>query len=333
MDRVCHDPWEDQGSQRRWLVPPELAYALSGVARITAIVPATNRPLTLDTCVSAIERARDVPDELIVIDEPAALGPARARNLGAQRASGDVLVFVDSDVAVHIDAFSRIRAHFAGDPELVAVFGSYDDEPAGPGLVSTFRNLLHHHIHHEGPGPATTFWAGLGAVRRDAFEASGGFDEQRFPRPSVEDIDLGMRLADAGGRIELDPSVQGTHLKEWTLVSMLWTDFASRGIPWVVLLLRHQAGASTLNLGWRHRLSAGACLVGLGALATRRPGLAVASAAALVGLNRSFYRLLLEKRGPRDAALGVGLHALHHLAGVAAVPAGICAFLWQARKR
>jgi cellulose synthase/poly-beta-1,6-N-acetylglucosamine synthase-like glycosyltransferase len=303
------------------------------VTRITAIVPATNRPFTLDSCLNAIQGASDVPDEVIVIEEPAALGPAQARNLGAKGANGDVLVFVDADVAVHPDAFTRIRTHFAADPELVAVFGSYDDEPASPGLVSSFRNLLHHHVHHEGPGPATTFWAGLGAVRRDAFEASGGFDELRFPRPSVEDIDLGMRLAEAGGRIELDPSIQGTHLKEWTLVSMLRTDFASRGIPWVVLLLRHQAGASTLNLGWRHRLSAGACLVGLGALATRRRRLAVASAAALVGLNHSFYRLLLKKRGPRDAVLGVGLHALHHLAGVAAVPAGIFSFLRQARKR
>jgi hypothetical protein len=303
------------------------------VTRITAIVPATNRPFTLDSCLDAIQGASDVPDEVIVIEEPAALGPEQARNLGAERANGDLLVFVDADVAVHRDAFTRIRAHFAADQELVAVFGSYDDEPAGPGLVSSFRNLLHHHVHHEGPGPATTFWAGLGAVRRDAFEASGGFDELRFPRPSVEDIDLGMRLAEAGGRIELDPSIQGTHLKEWTLVSMLRTDFASRGIPWVVLILRHQAGASTLNLGWRHRLSAGACLVGLGALATRRRGLAVASTVALVGLNHSFYRLLLKKRGPRDAVLGVGLHALHHLAGVAAVPAGIFSFLRQARKR
>ena len=303
------------------------------MTRVTAIVPATNRPSTLDACIRAIESAADAPEELLLIEEPFELGPARARNIGAQQASGDLLVFVDSDVAVHADAFTRIRAHFDGDPRLTAVFGSYDDEPAGPDLVSRFRNLLHHHVHNEGAGPVATFWAGLGAVRRDAFEASGGFDEQRFSRPSVEDIDLGMRLAATGARIELDPSIQGTHLKEWTLANMLWTDFAARGIPWTVLLLRHQAGASTLNLGWRHRLSAGACLVGFGALATRRLGVAAACAGALVGLNRSFYLLLLRKRGPRDAVLGVGLHALHHLAGIAAVPAGIALFLRESRTR
>lgn len=301
--------------------------------RITAIVPATNRPTTLEACIKAIESAADAPEQLVVIEEPSELGPAHARNLGAQQASGELLVFVDSDVAVHADAFTRIRAHFDGDPRLTAVFGSYDDEPAGPDLVSSFRNLLHHHVHHQGAGSVATFWAGLGAVRRDAFEANGGFDEQRFARPSVEDIDLGMRLTGAGARIELDSSIQGTHLKRWTVASMLWTDLTARGIPWTVLLLRHQRATSALNLGWRHRLSAGACLVGVGALATRRPGLTAACAAALVGLNRSFYLLLLRKRGPRDAVLGVGLHALHHLAGVAAVPAGIAVYLWEDRKR
>jgi hypothetical protein len=303
------------------------------VIRITAIVPATNRPSALAACLNAIERAADAPEELVVIEEPSELGPAQARNLGARQANGEVLVFVDSDVAVHADAFTRIRAHFDADPTLTAVFGSYDDEPAGPDLVSSFRNLLHHHVHHQGAGAVATFWAGLGAVRRDAFEANRGFDDQRFARPSVEDIDLGMRLSAAGARIELDSSIQGTHLKQWTVASMLWTDLTARGIPWTVLVLRHKRATSALNLGWRHRLSAGACLVGVGALATRRPGLAVACAAVLVGLNRSFYLLLLKKKGPRDAVLGVGLHALHHLAGVAAVPAGIAVYLWDDHKR
>jgi len=292
--------------------------------QISAIVPATNRSPTLEACTKAIQDAADGPEELIVVVEPAELGPAAARNVGASRASGELLVFVDTDVAVHPDAFSRIRAHFEADASLTALFGSYDDEPAGPGLVSTFRNLLHHQVHHEWAGPANTFWTGLGAIRRESFTRVEGFDERlRW----LEDVDIGMRMAADGGRLELDPGIQGTHLKEWTLGRMLWTDFVGRGIPWTVLLLRHRASESTLNLGWRHRLSAAASLVGCGALATRRFGIAAASAATLVGLNRSFYLLLLRKRGPKDAALGVGLHALHHLTGIAAVPAGIAVFL------
>ena len=298
------------------------------MARITAIVPATDRPRTLDSCTNAIAAAADPPEEVMVVEEPSELGPAAARNFAASRASGDLLVFVDSDVAVHGDVFTRIRTRFDEETGLTALFGSYDDEPAGPGLVSIFRNLLHHHVHQESGGPASTFWTGLGAVRRDAFERVGGFDSRL---EWLEDVDFGIRLCQSGARIELDPTIQAKHLKEWTLLRMLWVDFIGRGVPWTVLLFRHRATANTLNLGWRHRLSAGACVVGCAALATRRPRLAVASIGALLGLNHSFYLLLLRKRGPAHAVAGVGLHALHHLTAVVALPAGIVAFVLERR--
>ena len=203
----------------------------------TVIVPATDRPATLRRCEEAILAAADPPDELIIIEAPAGAGPAAARNIGARRATGSVLIFVDSDVIVHHDAFTRIQAAFAADPELVAVFGSYDDVPSSHGAVSTFRNLLHHYVHQSSPGTATTFWAGLGAVRTDAFLAVGGFDSARFPVSSVEDIELGLRLAAAGGQIALDPAIQGTHLKRWRLWDMLVTDLVHRGTPWMALML------------------------------------------------------------------------------------------------
>ena len=277
--------------------------------RLSAIVPATDGPPTLARCLAAIGAADDAPEEVIVVDEADRPGPAAARNEGARRATGDVLVFVDADVEPHRDAFTRLRAAFAADPGLVALFGAYDDDPADPRLVSRFRNLLQHHVHLEGAGPAETFWAGLGAIRRSAFP---GFDAERYPAASVEDVELGLRLAAGGARIVLDPRVQGRHLKGWTLATMIHTDFARRGLPWAELLLERGRGSAALNLGLRHRLSA---LAAVGLL-TRRSRLA--SVAALLVLNRRFYALLLRREGPARAAAGVGLHAVHHLTGVAA---------------
>jgi hypothetical protein len=134
-----------------------------------------------------------------------------------------------------------------------------------------------------------------------------------------------MRLVDAGARIELDPRLQGTHLKAWTLGEAAWTDFARRGVPWVRLLFERRRVPDHLNLGWRHRASAAASVLGLAALARRRPAGAAGAAALLVALNRPFYRLLLQRRGPLQAATGVALHALHHVVAVAAVPAGLLA--------
>jgi glycosyltransferase involved in cell wall biosynthesis len=292
------------------------------VTRLSAIVPATNAPPTLPACLAALEAAVEPGDEVIVVEEAPAPGPAAARNAGAERAGGDVLVFVDADVVVHPDSLDRIRRAFATDDGLDAVFGSYDDAPTADGLVSGFRNLLHHHVHQTSPGPATTFWAGLGAVRKAAFDAEGGFDAARYREPSVEDIELGMRLVASGRRIRLDPAIQGTHLKSWTLVSMLHTDFARRGVPWVELLLERRGSASALNLGWRHRLSAAAAVSGAVALVAAKPRPALAAGAVLVLLNADLYALLGRRLGSRGAVAGVGLHALHHLVGAAAVPAG-----------
>ena len=292
--------------------------------RLTCIVPATNRPDTLPRCLAAIAAATSPPEQLIVVDDATIKHPGLARNAGARTATGDVLVFVDADVTVHADAFARIRAAFGADPLLVALLGSYDDAPDAPGIVSAFRNLLHHYVHQRGAGPVGTFWAGLGAMRRDAFESSGGF----VAHP-IEDIELGMRLSDGGARIMLDPAVQGTHLKRWTLASMIRTDLLIRGIPWVGLLLVHRgsSAASTLNLGWRHRFSALASLALLAALVLRSSWGILIALSLLVTLNFDFYRFLVRRQGFFRAACGVGLHFLHQLLAIAAVPFGVLGHL------
>ncbi len=293
------------------------------MTKLSVVIPATNQPLTLDRCLTAIDRAADGPDEVVVVDGPAELSASAARNVGVRRATGDVVVFVDSDVEVHADTFTRLRAALDGAGAPSAVFGSYDDTPDHPGVVSRFRNLLHHHVHQHGAGPAESFWTGLGAVEREVFLAVGGFDEERYPHPSVEDIDLGARLVAHGARVELDPSIQGTHLKEWTLRSMLFTDLFRRGIPWVALQIRSGRPTSTLNCGWRHRASAVAVLGLLLAAASWQPVLVAAAVAAFVGLNVGFYGLLVRQLGLLHGATGVVLHGLHHLVAVLAVPLGV----------
>jgi GT2 family glycosyltransferase len=306
---------------------------VSPVSNLSVVVPATDRPASLGRCVAALEAAAHRPDELIVVDGPPHLSAAGARNNGAARATGDVIVFVDADVEVHDDALTLIRQAFDSAPDLAAVFGSYDEAPAAAGTVSVFRNLLHHHVHQAGAGTAETFWTGLGAVRRTAFERIGGFDEDRYPHPSIEDIELGHRLRRLGGRIELDPRIQGTHLKRWTLRSMVVTDFARRGVPWVALQVADRRLSSALNLGWRHRLSALAAVVAVLGLVGRRPSWSAAGAGTFLLLNRSFYALLGRRGGPVVAVMGPALHAMHHLVGAVAVPSGIAVAVVTGRRR
>jgi hypothetical protein len=312
--------------------PSEPSHPHGSAITLAAIVPATDRPATLERCLSALRAGARRPDETVVQEEPAGAGPAKARNLAAGDCEAEVLVFVDSDVEVHPDALAAIARHFSRDPELVAVFGAYDDDPEHPGLTSRYRNLLHHHVHSGAAGEAETFWAGLGAVRREAFEGAGGFDAESFPDPSVEDIELGMRLRRRGGRILLDPAVRGRHLKAWTLLGMLRTDFGRRGVPWARLLLREGDDSTALNLSWQRRASAGTSVALLAALLLRRPRLAAAALLANLALDRDLYALLARRGGPRLLFAGIGLHQLHQLAAAASVPTAIALHAIEERR-
>lgn len=282
---------------------------------LSVIVPATDRRPTLARCLAALDRACGDVDEVIVVRECALPGPGSARNRGAMLASHSILVFVDADVEVRPDVLALIRKRFADDPDLIAVFGTYDDDPEERDVVSMFRNLLHHYVHSSSAGGVDSFWAGLGAVRLSAFELVGGFDP-RIERASVEDIELGSRLARVG-RIELDPEIQGKHLKRWTVMGMLQTDLNRRGIPWIRLALQGRATRTGLNLAWRHRVSAASCLLVAGSILCRRSRSTVVGLGVLCAINQRFYRLLAG-RGRRYVLSGIALHLIHHLTSVLA---------------
>jgi GT2 family glycosyltransferase len=278
---------------------------------------------------------REPGDELVVVDDASTdgsadiaraagarvvrlggnSGPAAARNAGVRETSGEVLLFVDADVVIASDVIARVRATFAARPEIAALFGSYDDRPRVGGIVSPYRNLLHHYVHQTGAAEAFTFWAGCGAVRRAAFEGVGGFDERAWRR-SIEDIELGYRLRAAGHRILLDPTLQCTHLKHWTLRSMLRTDLTMRAIPWTRLILETPTAGSDLNLTAAQRISVALVGAGLAAcvLALVWPVLlvpGVVALAAVVVLNRAFYAYLAERRGLGFALASIPLHLLY----------------------
>jgi glycosyltransferase involved in cell wall biosynthesis len=211
---------------------------------ISVVIPAHNAAPMLERSLDAVRRSRDTSWECIVVDDgstddsagvaqrmgmrvlknsPPGSGPARARNLGGVAASATLICFVDADVVVRPDTLARFTQLFQANPELSAAFGSYDAEPSAPGLLSQYRNLLHHFVHQTGREEASTFWAGCGAIRRTVFLELGGFDPA-YARPSVEDIELGYRLHARGERIRLAKDIQVTHLKRWTFGGMLKTD-------------------------------------------------------------------------------------------------------------
>lgn len=183
-------------------------------------------------------------------------GPGGARNQAAEIALGEILWFVDADVVVHANAATYLSSGFE-DRQVVAVFGSYDDKPAAPNFFSQYKNLVHHYYHHHAGDDARTFWSGCGAVRRDAFLAVGGFDVERYKYPSIEDIELGQRLIQAGGRIRLQRKMQCTHLKVWRFGNLIHTEIFRRAIPWSRLIISSGIGIpNDLNVSNKEQVRA-----------------------------------------------------------------------------
>jgi hypothetical protein len=194
-------------------------------------------------------------------------------------------------------------------------------------MVAVFRNLLHAHVHHRSSARATTFWAGCGAIRRDRFLALGGFDEsQRM----LEDVEIGIRLHEAGGTLALDPRIQVTHHKEWTIRSMLRSDVLDRAVPWTRMLLERGL-PHDLNFRWQDRWST--------VLAVLLPvlffwglrfgrvwwGLAVAATLAMLALQWPLFRFLARARGWWFSLASVPLYVVHLLAS----GAGLAIGLWK----
>jgi GT2 family glycosyltransferase len=181
------------------------------------------------------------------------LGFAAAANLGARRSSGSTLLFLNPDT-VCLDPLEPLEAALDGAENFVAAAGRLVGPdgrtqtgftvrrlPTPASLIFEIlllnrlfpRNLVNRRYrcldldlelpqHVEQPAGACL------AVRRDRFEACGGFDEAFFPL-WFEDVDLCKRLRDRGGAILFLPQVRIEHRGGHSLDSI---NFRQKQIYW-----------------------------------------------------------------------------------------------------
>ena len=317
---------------------------------VSVVVPVRNGGMQLSRCLEALSESECTNFEVIVVDDcstdstrqiierfparylctPSILGPAGARNLGVRHAGGSIIVFVDADVVVPPGALKIIADEFASDPELAALFGSYDEAPTWRNFFSQFKNLMHYYVHQNSSERGATFWAGCGAIRKGVFEQMGGFDVRQYSRPSIEDIEFGYRLVRAGRKVQLNKGLKAKHLKRWSLVSLLRTDILDRAVPWTNLILETRNLPRDLNLTYKAQVSAGlvgALVLGGALLMLRAAGLLpwagvryaflaeLSISAILLALNWHIYGFFATKRGPWFAVKVVPMHWFYYFYG------------------
>ena len=151
--------------------------ATDGPRRSTAASPRSPRPTIRPTSSSSSRRL-------------AGAGPAEARNRGVAETNADVVLFVDSDVLVHPDAFTRVRQAFASDRAprrgLRLVRRRRRDRRDGGGVPQPAPPRRPPAL---GRATSESFWAGIGAVRRDGASTPPGVRRGPLPAP----VDRGHR--------------------------------------------------------------------------------------------------------------------------------------------
>lgn len=303
---------------------------------LSIIIPAYNGSSELERCLNAVFKSDTSSVEVIVVndgsDDPnvdrvietfdvvhlrsdSNIGRGPARNLGAEHANGEYLLFVDADVEVSPQAIRQVKAILHRRSNIEAFFGSYDDAPASEKTISQYRNLLHHYTHQTAPNLAPHFWTGFGVVRKDLFHRVGGFDRGQWAR-NMEEVEFGHRLTQDGHLIEVVKSLMVKHLKSYTLKGMIKSDLIDRAIPWTLFMQTHGQSDNQFVTSYRQKGSALAVLMLLSIVLM--PILGVASIwlsltglALFIAFNLPFFSFCRRLKGPLFALQAIPLHALH----------------------
>lgn len=201
---------------------------------VSVVVPTRDRPELLTATLDAVVPQLREGDELVVADSASRTagtaeaaskagvelvrcdlpGAARARNAGVRRSHADVIAFTDDDCRPCPGWVDSIRDSFA-DPRLGVLVGRV--LPDRTSAVSVSVNTDEEPRHFDGPvEPMGIGQSANMAVRREAFEAVGGFDELMGPGsvlPNGEDYDLLWRILAAGWHGAYEPSAAVVHVQ------------------------------------------------------------------------------------------------------------------------
>lgn len=217
---------------------------------ISVIIPIRDGNETLARCLSSLKGSTLPPAEVIVVDDYSredcseivkSFGfkwmridkpreAENARNKGAESSTGQILVFTDCDMVIHPDALEKIHNHFCKD-HYAAISGVCSPEPQDRSLASRFKHLWMYYSYVNSPKDFDFWISSIGAVKRDVFFGLKGFGTAFRTKYGGGDLEFGRRLKLAGHKICLDTKIQGTHLKRFTLWSLLRNDY-SRGKGW-----------------------------------------------------------------------------------------------------
>ncbi len=204
---------------------------------ISVVVITHNEGLNLRRTVENLQDTLPPRNEILVVDDSSSdgsadflkqarssvkvarprrrLGVAQARNYGASQTSGQIIVFCDAHLRFPRN-WHRPMVELLDDPLIGSVAPCISDwacqHRKGFGLYPSGPDLDVQWLNRKGndPYPVPLLPGACMAMRRDAFDAVGGFD-QGLIRYGVEDCELSLRFWLLGYELWLVPAVEVAH--------------------------------------------------------------------------------------------------------------------------
>jgi glycosyltransferase involved in cell wall biosynthesis/GT2 family glycosyltransferase len=216
------------------------------VTSVSVVIPAFNGERYLGELLAAL--AREGPDEVLVIDSgsrdrsreiaraagaelleiaPESFGHGRTRNLGAERTRGELICFLTQDATPCPGWLDALRAGFALDARVGAVFGPHLPRPeTSPAIARDLETHFAGFSSDGGPvvqraGDATFLSNVNAAYRRDCWEAIRFRD-----LPYAEDQAFGVDMLEAGWAKVYHPQAAVLHAHDYGAIGFMrrWFD-------------------------------------------------------------------------------------------------------------
>ena len=222
---------------------PTVCQKLRMADLVSIVIPVRNGAATIARCLKAALASRYECFEVIVVDDgsddrsveiiktfpctlvqlPRHAGTSSARNTGACHSHGDILFFTDADCLLNEDTLAIAVATLSAAGRDVVLGGTYTMEPADDRFFSAFQSVFVNHAESRDRDNPDYIAAHAMVLYADAFESSGGFDEDFLP--ILEDVDFSHRLRSTGYRLIMNPGIQVRHLFDYSLSDSVCNGF------------------------------------------------------------------------------------------------------------
>ncbi|MBO4486639.1 MAG: glycosyltransferase [Prevotella sp.] len=239
--------------------------------KYSIIVPVYNRPDEVDELLESLCAQEEKDFEVIIVEDGSSVpcdevcqkykerldlkyflhrnsGPGQSRNYGAERASGEWLIVLDSDVVLPNDYLKAVTTELASHP---------CDAWGGPDAANESFTPVQKAISYSMTSFFTTGGIRGGkakldkffprsynmGIRREVYTELGGFSKMRFG----EDIDFSYRIVEAGYKTALLPDAWVWH-KRRTDFRKFFRQVFNSGIARINLSKRHPGTLKLVHL-------------------------------------------------------------------------------------